>query len=69
MDFGIAIEKMKQGLKVKRKNMGGYLCIARHGDEQIICQKYGFAGMGAAVLNSDDMLATDWEIFCGCDHD
>lgn len=68
MDFGIAIEKMKQGFKVKRKNMSGYLCIARHADEQFICQKFGF-GLGTAILNSDDVLATDWEIFGGCDHD
>ena len=70
MDFGFAIEKMKQGERVFRKIIPHRAYgIARCGNEQMISEFNQYGIMSMAVLTTKDMLAEDWERFAGWSDD
>lgn len=70
MDFGLAIEKMKQGERVFRKSVPYRAYgIARCGNDQMISEFNQYGSMSMAVLATKDMLAEDWELFTGWKND
>ena len=70
MDFGFAIEKMKQGERVFRKSCPYRAYgIARNGNDQMISEFHEYGIMSMAVLTTQDMLAEDWERFAGWSDD
>lgn len=70
MDFGFAIEKMKQGERVFRKSYPSRAYgIARNGNDRIFAEFYRTGEMGGAYFVKDDILAEDWELFTGWKND
>ena len=70
MDFGFAIEKMKQGERVFRKSYPRRAYgIARNGNDQMISDFTCYGHMSVAVLTTKDILAEDWELFTGWNDD
>ena len=70
MDFGFAVEKMKQGERVFRKSCPSRVCgIARNGNDRIFVEFYRTGVMGGSFFFTDDLLAEDWELFTGWKND
>ncbi len=70
MDFGFAVEKMKQGERVFRKSIPYRAYgIARNGNDRIFAEFYRSGVKGGAYFAMDDILAEDWELFTGWKND
>lgn len=66
LNFGQAIELLKQGKKIKRAHWGGYWYIDNEffgdGSPVIIAVLKDDAGRAPAQAYQEDMLAEDWEV-------